>query len=81
MAAKKSNSNSKSKKNTSKSTSKKYKKGKKGAKVSYGDDWRIVYHRINPGFLKDGPGVHREVCVDVMKFDKNGNIIPVVPTN
>ena len=59
----------------------KFKKGKKGNKVSYGDDWRIVYHRINPGYLKDGPGVHREVCIDVMKFDKNGNIIPVVPTN
>ena len=59
----------------------KFKKGKKGNKVSYADDWRIVYHRINPGFLKDGPGVHREVCIDVMKFDKNGNIIPVVPTN
>ena len=59
----------------------KFKKGKKGNKVSYTDDWRIVYHRINPGYLKDGPGVHREVCIDVMKFDKNGNIIPVVPTN
>lgn len=59
----------------------KFKKGKKGNKVSYADDWRIVYHRINPGFLKDGPGVHREVCIDAMKFDKNGNIIPVVPTN
>ena len=62
----------------------KYKKGKKGAKVSYADDWRIVYHRINPEYVNGGggvPGTHREVCVDVMKFDKNGNIIPVVPTN
>ena len=28
------------------------------------DEWRIVYHRINKWYLKDGPGVHREVCID-----------------
>ena len=27
------------------------------------DEWRIVYHRINKWYLKDGPGVHREVCI------------------
>ena len=30
------------------------------------DEWRIVYHRINKWYLKDGPGVHREVCIDRM---------------
>ena len=63
----------------------KVKKGKNGInKVTYRDDWRIVYHRINPQFVNAGngvPGTHREVCIDAMKFDKNGNIIPVVPTN
>lgn len=48
------------------------------------DKWYIVYHRINKDFINDrekgGPGVHREVCIDKMEFDKKGNIIPVVPT-
>lgn len=44
------------------------------------DEWRIVYHRINKGYLKDGPGWHREVCMDEMKFDNGGKIMRVVPT-
>ena len=48
------------------------------------DKWYIVYHRINKDYLHDrekgGPGVHREVCIDRMEFDKRGNIIPVTPT-
>lgn len=48
------------------------------------DEWYIVYHRINKNYIHDrqsgGPGVHREVCIDRMTFDKKGNIIPVVPT-
>ena len=44
------------------------------------DQWYIVYHRINREFLNNGPGIHREVCIDEMKFDKRGKIIPVTPT-
>ena len=48
------------------------------------DEWYIVYHRINRNFMRDrqfgGPGVHREVCIDKLTFDKQGNIIPVKPT-
>ena len=47
------------------------------------DKWYIVYHRINPAYLdkKDGPGFHREVCIDPMEFEKDGRIKPVTPTN
>ena len=46
------------------------------------DLWYIVYHRINPNFRgrRNGPGIHRQVCIDPLTFDKNGNIIPVEPT-
>lgn len=46
------------------------------------DEWYIVYHRINKHFIErdKGPGVHREVCIDRMTFDKKGNIIPITPT-
>ncbi len=44
------------------------------------DEWYIVYHRINAGYLNDGPGFHREVCIDRMYFDKDGRILPVKPT-
>ncbi len=42
--------------------------------------WRIVYHRINPAYRHKDPGVHRQVCIDEMKFDADGKIVPVVPT-
>ena len=44
------------------------------------DEWYICYHRINKNFVKREPGIHREVCIDKMTFDKNGKIIPVKPT-
>ncbi len=44
------------------------------------DDWIIVYHRINPAYLKDKPGIHREVCIDRMQFNPDGTIVPVTPT-
>lgn len=46
------------------------------------DKWYIVYHRINPNFRerKLSPGTHRQVCIDEMKFDKEGKIISVKPT-
>ena len=45
------------------------------------DEWYIVYHRINKDYLENGPGVHREVCIDKMEFDENGLILPITPTN
>ena len=44
------------------------------------DDWYIVYHRINKNYLSNGPGIHREVCVDKLTFDVDGKINPVKPT-
>jgi beta-xylosidase len=38
------------------------------------DDWYIIYHR-RP--LTTTNGNHREVCIDRMYFDKDGNILPV----
>ena len=45
------------------------------------DDWYIVYHRINPNYLNNGPGTHREVCVDRLTFNDDGTIQRVTPTN
>jgi hypothetical protein len=36
--------------------------------------WYIVYHR-RP--LSETDGNHRETCIDEMKFDENGLILPV----
>lgn len=44
------------------------------------DEWMIVYHRINKWYLKDAPGVHREVCIDRLQFNDDGTIQPVAPT-
>ena len=44
------------------------------------DEWYIVYHRINKNFIHRDPGIHREVCIDQLTFDKKGRIIPVTPT-
>lgn len=51
-------------------------------KDSKKDLWYIVYHRINPTFRgrRNGPGIHRQVCIDPLTFDKSGKIIPVEPT-
>lgn len=43
------------------------------------DDWIIVYHRINPAYKNDSPGIHREVCIDRLQFNPDGTIIPVTP--
>ena len=44
------------------------------------DEWYIVYHRINKNFIHHESGIHREVCIDKLTFDKQGRIIPVTPT-
>lgn len=44
------------------------------------DEWYIVYHRINKYFLNREPGIHREVCIDRMTFDKKGHIVTITPT-
>ena len=45
------------------------------------DDWYIIYHRINPNYISNSPGVHREVCADRLTFNADGTIRPVTPTN
>lgn len=47
------------------------------------DEWYIVYHRFTrPAGLAMGQsaGYHREVCIDKLEFDANGNIKVVQPT-
>ncbi len=44
------------------------------------DEWRIIYHRINKHFLKDKPGIHRQVCIDRMSFRPDGTIKTTFPT-
>ncbi len=44
------------------------------------DEWYIVYHRINKEYIKNEPGIHREVCIDKFQFDDQGKIVKVKPT-
>ncbi|MGN0163670.1 MAG: family 43 glycosylhydrolase [Candidatus Ornithomonoglobus sp.] len=50
------------------------------------DEWYIAYHRFNIekyGDVEDystEAGNHRELCIDRLEFDKNGDIIAVKPT-
>ena len=44
------------------------------------DEWYTVYHRINRNYVSDGPGIHREVCIDRLNFNPDGTIQRVVPT-
>lgn len=46
------------------------------------DEWYIIYHRISrpDGITKPYPGIYREVCIDKMEFDKDGNIKRVYPS-
>lgn len=46
------------------------------------DKWYIIYHRINKNFInkEKGPGYHREVCIDRLKFGKKGTIKRTIPT-
>lgn len=44
-----------------------------------GNDYYIVYHRHdNPHSTR---GFHRQLCIDKLEFDAEGNILPVVPTH
>ena len=44
-----------------------------------GDDYYIVYHRHNnPHSIH---GFHRQVCIDKVEFDANGDIKKIVPTH
>lgn len=43
-------------------------------KVPGKDEWYIVYHRFR---IPDGNGYNRETCISPMRFDKEGNILPV----
>ncbi|PVH26954.1 family 43 glycosylhydrolase [Sphingobacterium corticibacter] len=48
------------------------------------DEWYIVYHRFSyPDGIKmgDAAGFHREVAIDALKFDEQGFILPIIPTN
>lgn len=45
------------------------------------DEWYIVYHRINKNYLDNGPGYHREVCIDRLEFNPDGTIKRVKPTH
>lgn len=51
-------------------------------KVPGKDEWYIVYHRINKNYIERSmePGIHREVCIDRLSFDRKGNIVRVKPT-
>lgn len=50
------------------------------------DEWYIVYHRFCADLYGDVEGYsteagnHRELCMDRLFFDEEGNIIPVKPT-
>lgn len=45
------------------------------------DEWYIVYHRINKNYLSNGPGYHRETCIDRLYFNEDGTIKQVTPTH
>ncbi len=48
------------------------------------DEWYIVYHRFEyPNGINRGrdAGYNREVCIDSLVFDADGNIKPVKPTH
>jgi len=47
------------------------------------DKWYMVYHRFNrPNGITmgDAAGYNREVCIDILEFNADGSIKPVVPT-
>ncbi len=47
--------------------------------ISADGKYYIVYHRHN--LPRSVHGFNRQVCIDEMKFDAEGNILPVVPTH
>ena len=44
-----------------------------------GDHYYIVYHRHN--LPRSVHGFNRQICIDELKFDADGNILPVVPSH
>ena len=44
-----------------------------------GERYYIIYHRHNNPHSVHG--FNRQVCIDELRFDANGNILPVVPTH
>ncbi|MBN2167540.1 MAG: family 43 glycosylhydrolase [Marinilabiliaceae bacterium] len=47
------------------------------------DEWYIVYHRFTRPKGKNmgrSAGFHREICIDKLEFDTDGNIIKTIPT-
>lgn len=50
------------------------------------DDWYIVYHRFcaerfgNVNGFCDEAGYSRELCIDKLTFDEDGNLHCVIPT-
>jgi len=45
--------------------------------------WYIIYHRFTKPegiTMGDAAGYNREVCIDVLQFDDDGNILQVRPT-
>jgi arabinoxylan arabinofuranohydrolase len=44
------------------------------------DEWYFVYHRINSAYLNNGPGYHREVCIDKLEFGQDGSILRTIPS-
>lgn len=47
------------------------------------DEWYIVYHRFSvpEGItMGDAAGYHREVSIDILKFDENGRVLKATPT-
>jgi len=47
--------------------------------IQVGEDYYLVYHRHNNP--NSGGGFHRQICVDKMIFDAEGNIEKLVPTH
>ncbi|MBR1520864.1 MAG: family 43 glycosylhydrolase [Bacteroidaceae bacterium] len=47
--------------------------------IEIGGKYYIVYHRHNNP--KSIHGFNRQVCIDELKFDAQGNIIPIIPTH
>ncbi|MBQ8676546.1 MAG: family 43 glycosylhydrolase, partial [Bacteroidaceae bacterium] len=44
-----------------------------------GDDYYIVYHRHNNPHSVHG--FNRQLCIDKIEFDQNGDILPITPTH
>jgi hypothetical protein len=47
--------------------------------ITIGDDYYLVYHRHN--IPNSGGGFHRQIAIDKLIFDEEGNIEKVVPTH